>query len=465
MNQCNVIRAIVCLLIGCVCISSFNTLCTAASLQTKENYDFLVIAPSEFMDGLEPLKAHKEQHGLSTKLVSLEDIYQGVYFSVQGRDNPEIIKYFLRDAEETWAIQYVMLVGGKAHVPVRYTPECYWGECRDYISDLYYADLYNASGGFCSWDSDGDTIFSGKSMKGVLDEVDLYPDIAVGRLLCRTQQELNTVVDKIIQYENTAHGQEWFNNLIVCGGDDARLKWREKEFCSLFNKEGGILWEGEYMGDMAADILSDFTAKKIYATGLFRLGVKFLNINNINNAINDGAGFLLFVGHGASTNAIYTNFPMIDTMWFPYPYGYEISYADDLQNGYKLPVTVFAGCNCGDFDDIDNPIAWYFVQKENGGAIASFGATTGSIVLFSTISAETLTGFLSMEIFRCYAEGMDCLGDIWTSTISRYLDNDEAMSLGDTFSRLNWQHNLANNYVLEEWTLFGDPSLKIGGFV
>jgi hypothetical protein len=464
MQTCNIVKASVCLLIGLVCLSGFNLISTAKIMPTTEQYKLLVIAPSEFMDALEPLKTHKELHGLSTKLVTPEDIYQGSYFSVQGRDNAEMIKYFLGDAEETWGIQYVLFVGGKEHIPVRYTQECYWGECRDYISDLYYADLYNASGGFCSWDSDGDNIFSGKSMSGVLDEVDLYPDIALGRLLCRNQQEVQTVVEKIIEYENTAHGQQWFNNLIACGGDDARLKWREKEFCSLFNREGGILWEGEYMGDMAADILSDFSAKKIYATGLYRLGVKFLNVNNINSAINDGAGFLLFIGHGTPTTAIYTNFPMCDNLWLPYPFGYDISHAADLNNGNKLPITVFGGCNCGDFDDIDNPIAWYFVQKENGGAIASFAATTGSIILFSVLSTETFTGHLTMSVFQSYAEGIDCLGDIWKSTINRYLDDDEAMTLGDEFSTFNWHNTLANNYVLEEWALFGDPSLKIGGY-
>ena len=120
-----------------------------------------------------------------------------MYFSVNGRDNAEKIKYFIKNAEETWNTCYVMLVGSKEEFPARYVDECYWGQHREYISDLYYADLYDAQGVFCSWDSNNDNIFSGKNMSGVEDIVDLYPDIALGRLLCGNQTDVSIVVGKI----------------------------------------------------------------------------------------------------------------------------------------------------------------------------------------------------------------------------------------------------------------------------
>jgi hypothetical protein len=302
-------------------------------------------------------------------------------------------------------------------------------------------------------------------MSGMEDEVDLYPDVSIGRLLCRNPTDVQKVVEKIINYETNAYGNEWFKNLIVCGGDDARLKWRELTFCSYFDREGGILWEGEYMCDRAAEHLSDFTAKKIYATGLLKPTIKFLTVNNINRAINEGAGFLYFVGHGSTETAINTNFPFCAKIWLPFPHAYSISDSTDLQNDEKLPVTVFAGCNCGNFDLSNSPIAWEFVKNENGGAIASFAATTGSIVLFSTMCTETYTGHLSLNVFQLYSEGMDVIGDIWSATITDYLNDEEAWSLGEAFSELNWHNKLANNYVLEEWALFGDPTLKIGGYL
>jgi hypothetical protein len=429
-----------------------------------ENYKFLIISPESFSNELQPLKEHKEYHSITTKIITLEDIFNGIFFPVNGRDNAEKIKYFIKDAMENWSISYVMLVGGKEVLPVRYTLECYWGVQYPYISDLYYADIYDSSGHFCSWDSNQDDVFSGKSMNGVEDEVDLYPDISLGRLLCENQEEVQIVVGKIINYENNAYNKEWFHNLILCGGDDARMRFKEKYFPSYFNIEGGIVWEGEYIGDRIAEYLSGFTAKKIYATGLFKPSIKFLSVDNINEAINDGAGFLLFVGHGSPTMAINTNFPLCKNIWLPYPSGYYNSHSIGLHNGDELPVTVFAGCNCGNFNYTDIPIAWDFVKKENGGSIASFAATTGSIVLFSTLCTETFTGYLAMDVFRLYSEGIDILGDIWSHTITRYLDDENAMSFGDIFSELNWRNKLANNYVLEEWALIGDPTLKIGGY-
>ena len=429
-----------------------------------EYYQFLIISPDYFSSELQILKEHKKQHGIRTKIVTLYEIFDGIYFPVFGRDDAEKIKYFIKNAKENWSIEYVMLVGDKDLLPARYVDLCSWGEHFDFFSDLYYADIYDDNGGFCSWDSNQDNVFSGKNMSGVEDDVDLYPDLSVGRLLCKNLVEVQIVVEKIIDYENNAYGQNWFYNVILCGGDDARLKWREKEFPEYFNRESGILWEGEYMGDKVADYLHDFSPRKIYATGLFKASIDFLSISNINEAINDGAGFLLFVGHGNPSMAIKTNFPFCEHIWLPFPYGYYTSNCLDLNNGEKLPIAVFAGCSCGDFNAISSPIAWEFVKKENGGSIASFAATTGSIILFSTLCTETYTGYLSLDVFRLYSEDFDILGDIWSSTIINYLNDEEAWQLGDDFSVLNWNNKLANNQVLEEWILFGDPTLKIGGY-
>ncbi|MCD6447898.1 MAG: hypothetical protein J7L58_02480, partial [Thermoplasmata archaeon] len=82
-------------------------------LFTKDEYDLLIIAPSEWKDELQPLKEHKEQHGIKTIIVSLDEIYGGKYFAAEGRDDAEKIKYFIKNAIEEWGIEYVMLVGGR----------------------------------------------------------------------------------------------------------------------------------------------------------------------------------------------------------------------------------------------------------------------------------------------------------------------------------------------------------------
>ncbi|HEC95953.1 MAG TPA: hypothetical protein ENI50_02915, partial [Euryarchaeota archaeon] len=86
----------------------------------EDKYNLLILSPLEFKDLLQPLVEHKERHGIETFLVTLTDVYEGNYFSVRGRDEAEKIKYFIKDAVETWGIKYVMLVGGDKEIPVRY---------------------------------------------------------------------------------------------------------------------------------------------------------------------------------------------------------------------------------------------------------------------------------------------------------------------------------------------------------
>jgi len=246
----------------------------------NEQYDFIIISPANFSEDLVPLVDHKEQHSISTKIITLDEIYQGNYFPANGRDDAEQIKYFLKDAKENWNISYVMLVGGKEELPGRYVDICSWGEHYKCFSDLYYADIYDENGSFCSWDSNNDNVFAGQSMEGMVDEVDLSPDVAIGRLLCQDPSEVQIVVEKIINYEKTAYDEQWFRNLILCGGDEPSNGPSEGDkYEEWFNRTANTIWEGEYLGDKVAEIMKGFTAKKIYATGLFRSDINFINFN------------------------------------------------------------------------------------------------------------------------------------------------------------------------------------------
>ncbi|HDS59283.1 MAG TPA: hypothetical protein ENN54_03185, partial [Thermoplasmatales archaeon] len=201
----------------------------SAPLFTADSSDLLIVAPGGFTETLQPLVEHKESRGLATTLVTLDDIYNGDYFEVQGRDQQEQIKYFIKHAVEDWGVTYVLLVGGMRgqqfewYVPVRYTNNHAGSPYETgFISDLYYADLYKYEEGemvFEDWDSNGNGIFA-EFTNMRKDILDLHPDVYLGRLPCRNLKDVEVMVDKIITYENGKPAQqEWFNRMLLIGGD------------------------------------------------------------------------------------------------------------------------------------------------------------------------------------------------------------------------------------------------------
>jgi len=70
---------------------SESVLSAKYSLPQNEEYDMAIIAPEIFSSALQPLLEHKNNRGLYTKLVMIDEIYSGTYFPAQGRDNQENI--------------------------------------------------------------------------------------------------------------------------------------------------------------------------------------------------------------------------------------------------------------------------------------------------------------------------------------------------------------------------------------
>ncbi|KYK25848.1 hypothetical protein AYK20_04125 [Thermoplasmatales archaeon SG8-52-1] len=434
-----------------------------------DEYDMVIIAPDEFSASIQPLIDHKNSHSVKTFLKTTEEIYS----EYNGCDVAEEIKLFIRDAVEQWSIRYVMLVGGKNETPVRYSTIYLRNKTNSfypvqmlkssvisdsYISDLYYADIYDGDGKFCTWDSNNNGIFGEMDDNEIIDQVDLYPDVYIGRLLCYTPSEVTIVVKKIIDYETTTYGKNWFENLILCGGDTFPYTYEEVIVKLIFKIIIGVncrvAWEGEYLCNEVEKCLKNFQTKKIYASSLLGIRYDKLTSDNINSAINDGAGFLLFATHG-STDEIVTHFPF-SKKWLPSPDGYHTTEIEKLTNKDKLPVAVFCACLCGDFNSVEKPIAWAFVQHENGGAIASFACTTDGNAWPTTYTTKSLMSLIAFNVFKAYADGIDTIGEVWGEAITKYLNDEDAWR----FELSAWDHYL----TLEEWILFGDPSLKIGGY-
>jgi len=418
---------------------------------TNNENRLLIIIPKKFVGGqINKLSDYKNNRGIENIVKTTEYVYN----NFAGQDNSEKIKYCIKWAFDEWGISSVLLIGDFRDIPVRY---CYNNDGFHslepyFISDLYYADLYDDQGFFSSWNDDGDSLFgewNGQCAED--DEISLTPEVSVGRLPCSNRFELKTMIDKIIRYENALDYDEWFHRIVVAGGDtysEARG----------YNDSAFRFYEGEEQAKKVMNVMTEFQSQPLFASE------GTLSTFSVFKSIWNGCGFLYLSGHGSPgvwcthpPNSVEKvgNFP---NLIIPL-----------LRNKDKLPVCVVGACQVSKFDvhpmnvfrDSLSSLTWFnkcwswkLTSSPNGGAIAILGCTG-----LSWMGMEYGGGgsdWLELEFFKEYANGTTILGDIWKNVITRYVNEfpiDWDAPSGETSS--------LDAKTVQEWALIGDPTLKI----
>jgi len=459
-------------------------------ISAGDDYDMVIITPSKLYDNtLHELMEHKNNHGMKTTIKTLEEIYD----EYAGFDKAEQIKYFIKDAIETWGIKYVLLVGGLNsyingqardnnnigskdwYLPVRYTNNIDMGGLHDpgVISDLYYADVYDSEGNFCSWDKDkngeSDGIYAGWSFKYGKDILDFYPDVHLGRLACRNVWEVKIMTNKIINYETNTYGSDWYNKMILVAGDS-------------FDDQGTDYIEGEVVSEKIYNsYMSDFSPTKLYVSHRNSDPEHTPVPENIVREFSSGAGHIFFDGHAN---------PLVwDTHWqgeFEEWIGtFSVFDFPRLNNGEMLPVCLVEGCHNSQFNismiptllDKENDAytwchgtpgpecwSWWLARKIGGGSIATIGNTglgsarvgehgdlDGDGILEEDVQ-EAFGAYYFIQFYETFSEGKQYLGAAWSGAMKKYLDTFPGM--GDK----------TDAQTSQQMVLLGDPSLKIGGY-
>lgn len=126
-----------------------------------------------------------------------------------GGDLAEQIRNFLRSYYGLWGIEYVLIVGDYAMVPMRYcypdpgdhthNPGDYGNPGGSVPTDYYYADLSLSDAE--SWDYDGDG-FHGEYLE---DAPDFLADVYVGRIPTSDNTRITYTLDKLTSFEQD-HG-------------------------------------------------------------------------------------------------------------------------------------------------------------------------------------------------------------------------------------------------------------------
>ncbi len=247
----------------------------------------LIITPAQYLSALTPLKTHKDQTGILTTIITLEDVFADY---TQG-DQAERIKRCIAEYQQKQGIRYVLLVGDADMFPVRYTktdravPEAF--NTAFYVTDLYYAALYRQNGSFDDWDANNNGYYgelNGESHSGPIniDQVNLEPIVAVGRIPASTLDEVTRYVQKAIRYELHAYNAGWAKNALLLATHEPILNACKTQV------------------RIANDYLKDYSSSVLSSTGSPCASAGSLTAAAITQKINSGVGLVGYMGHGNS---------------------------------------------------------------------------------------------------------------------------------------------------------------------
>jgi hypothetical protein len=306
------------------------------TLATDE-IDLLVLADESFIDAVKPLKEHKDGTGIKTYVHSWQSLNKTMY----GRDEPERLKWAIHSYNFFCNAKYVMLVGDCDKLPVRYVKgyNSEWGV--NYLaSDLYYADLYDSFSFFEDWDWDQDGVFGELNYSGGtdiaqvnLDKIDMQPDVSVGRIPASTVAEVETYVDKVINYELSTTASDWFKGAlyIVDGGSGAFGDPAKKDAIDQY--------------------LTGFNITKMYLDNSPWNTMEFeTRAAQINSVLNSGVGFVNVMGHGNTlfwqdwydSYRIQIAFASNTSCYYPYPVK-DVSDLGDFNGDGMEDIVIFVG--------------------------------------------------------------------------------------------------------------------------
>ena len=216
---------------------------------------YLMIAHPHFMDGLQPLVNFHSNNGMDVKVVDVTDIY-GHYRG--GLVDAAAIREYLQDMVPT-GVQYVLLVGGDSY---------------DYHDNLgtgsmsFVPTLYRQT---------ADVVMYGPSDAAIADiDGDLAPDVALGRFPVRTQDELELMVNKTLEYA----GKTWGNSAVFAAGPFSQ----------------GLSFS-DYSDSLASHLPISWMVDKAYMDIMSSDDAQNVLIDNINQ----GVGLTTYFGHSAPT--------------------------------------------------------------------------------------------------------------------------------------------------------------------
>jgi len=293
-----------------------------------EEHLYVIITSDDLVDEFQALAGWKNKKGLSAEIVTTDWIYD----EYSGVDNAAKIRNFIKDAYQNWGTLWLLLGGDTQVIPDRkaFAFDCEYGDYEDnYLPcDLYYSDLDG------SWNENGNDIYG-----EVEDDIDMYPDVFVGRAPVENSSEAIAFVDKILTYEKNPP-EDYVEEMLYL----AMVLWWDPYTDSGIGKD--------FIDSMYVPSRFDPIEKLYESQGNE-------TYENVMDALNNGKNFVNHDGHawwnvmGIGTDHL-TNNDM-----------------DILTNGPKYSVLYSIGCWPAAIDY--DCIAEHFLTNPDGGGVAFVG--------------------------------------------------------------------------------------------
>ena len=329
--------------------------------------NMLVVYYDSFESAVIPLVEWKNMKGVPTEMIPISQF---------GGSSGTTLKSNIANYYNTNGLTFVLLVGDAAQIPIVSTS---FG-----VSDISY---------------------------GYISGSDSYPELFVGRFSAENIGQVNTQVERTIEYERDYSNGLWLHKGMGVASDQ------------------GPGDDGEYDNVHMNNIRTDLLGYTY--TEVDQIYDPSASASQVTTALNSGRSIINYTGHGSSTS------------WGSS--GFSNSNINSLTNDNMLPFIWSVACVNGEFMNTTCFGEAWLRATHNGeptGAIGAFMATIN-------------------QSWNPPMDGQDEMNDI---LIESYQNNIKRTYGGISFNgcmHMNDEYGAAGDEITDTWTIFGDPSVVV----
>lgn len=336
-------------------------ICGAGDRGTGQDVQYLLITTDYLMGAFQSLLNWKTKKGVPAEGVSVSFI-QANY---DGDDLQEKIRNCIRDYVQNKGVIWVALGGDSEAVPDR---GCY-GIVMDYEefdipTDLYYSELDS------DWDSNQNGIYG-----EVEDNIDLGPDVFVGRLACayNAEDQAAVISNKTVDYEKNFPASNFAEKLLLGGVRLVNPYDSEVKSELMYSMYVAPYWNGTKF--RFYDTNTDFEGGAAYD----------VTVDHVNEQMINGYHFFHMCTHGLSDLWSMETGP-----------AYRTSDASWVDSGNRYAQILTIACNTAGFDQPGRCLGEGFLHNPVGGAVSYIGC---SRLNWDTMGGSHGTAFQYNDIF------------------------------------------------------------------